>query len=201
LASINLLIPRTSGLWRHRFPLRAVQRASVPLLIFPLATPSSSTKETSMMSLAGRQQPACFRWAHPPVASLAQLTPGHAPLIFNREACESAVWQREPELWARDLSNLFPRAITATVSSFERLGWGRRHQGICAIRTESALTCATTSLHLSMGGSWRKIGPMQDSGLPLHMYRTVLIQACSSTFPVVATDRQISSQPHNQHCI
>jgi hypothetical protein len=52
-----------------RFRLWMVQGTSVPLQFRPPATPSSSSKETSMMSLAVRRQSARFRSAHPLVAS------------------------------------------------------------------------------------------------------------------------------------
>jgi hypothetical protein len=52
-----------------RFRLWMVQGTSVPLQFRPPATPTSSLKETSMMSLAVRRQSARFRSAHPLVAS------------------------------------------------------------------------------------------------------------------------------------
>jgi hypothetical protein len=70
-----------------------VQRTSVPLQFHPPATPSSSSKETSMMSLAVRRKSAHFRWAHP-------LAPGQTPLIrliegliFDREVLRAPVHQ------------------------------------------------------------------------------------------------------------
>ena len=48
-----------------RFRLWMVQGTSVPLQFRPPATPTSSLKETSMMSLAVRRQSARFRSAHP----------------------------------------------------------------------------------------------------------------------------------------
>ena len=150
--------PHFYSLWRHWHVTQSCPSCRHPAAFTPFS-PSDSSKFR-------------FNFSHllqvgPPTRSELGSAHPWTPLIFEkrvRARCGSV----SAELWARDLSNLFPRAITATVSSFERLGWGRRHQGICAIRTESALTCATTSLHLSMGGSWWKIGPMQDSGLPLH---------------------------------